>query len=324
MKIQKLLHVCLVVDNSPQWALRNALRDICDEYIEYDWVSAREAGKNTSREIFELAQQFQPDVTFMQLQDPHVLTPEDAAGIPGLKFNWSGDVRTPTPQWYFNMGRAITCTLFTNEQDVKNLLREGIRAEYMNIGYAQNVWCPGEAKKEWPDIVFLAGNYGNTFPLSEYRRQVVDFLREKYPSNFCVYGSGWYGPNTQPLIRIDDEVDCYRGAKLAINLSHFAIDRYSSDRLLRAMGCGILVLSHAYPSISVDFSPVYRNLGLFEGGQLDIWHDFDELYQAIEFYLMNPTIAKMIGNAGYEYVSKYHNWDYRIKNEFMSIIERVK
>lgn len=305
----KLLHVALIVDNSPQTALRNALRGISTEYVEYDWCNRRNAGADTSTEIRIVAQEFQPDVTFLQLQDHSVLSWEDAQQIPGFVVTWNGDVRNETPAYEFELGKSIDLSLHTNMRDVENLRSAGVSTSFLQIGYNQEIYNPNGAKGDYPEIVFLGSNFGNSFPLSEYRREMVRTLDEKYGGRAGVFGHGWAGPNAFSLLNEQDEAACYRSCKIAINLSHFSLPKYSSDRLLRIMGAGAFCLSHEYPEMEHS-----------NGEHLITWDSISDLIEKIDFYLQNESERSKIAAAGCAFTRKNCSWDSRIA-EFLRLLE---
>lgn len=310
----KILHVCLVVPNSPQTALRNALRGISTEYREYSWCEARERGEDTSLGILLANLEFEPDVTFMQLQDPTVLQPTDAAAMVGILIQWSGDVRQPLPEWYSNLGKVLNISLFSNETDPVASKARGANAHYMDIGFDSDIWNPSGSYGNWPEIVFLGSNFGDAFPLSQLRRDMVARLASRYGERFGCYGHGWSGPRTFPLIPIMEEAECYRSAKIAINLSHFDLDRYSSDRLLRALGCGPMVLTHNYQGLSKDW---------VDGGDLVSWDSLDDLEQKIDKYLADDTLRMGIAEVGCAKAHREHTWYVRIKNELLPLINKL-
>lgn len=293
MKIEKILLVALGVQNH----LKAALQDYA-KVVYWDWTSRK---RTFNRDLINLYNQHKPDLIFLQIQTPGVI---DVNTVRLLKdaviVNWTGDVRTPLPRWYIDIGRHINLTLFSNMPDVVEARRNGIKSEYLQIGLEHNTFVPkGEIRKE-ADILFMGNNVGH-FPLSNYRSQMVHRLAKKYP-NFKCYGSNWlkysYEPNQL------EEAKIYRGGKIGINLSHFNYERYSSDRIHRLMGCGIMCLSHYYEGIELEY-------GI--GKHLDVWRNLDELEQKIDYYLSHEDERKRIAKAGCEHVHKNHTWSNRIK-----------
>ena len=86
-------------------------------------------------------------------------------------------------------------------------------------------------------------------------------------------------------------------------MNQIQLERYSSDRIFRAMGSGAFYLAHYYPGIEKDFTI---------GEHLDVWHDIDELEEKIAHYLTRPEEAAKIAFNGMELVHTKHTWLDRI------------
>jgi spore maturation protein CgeB len=193
-------------------------------------------------------------------------------------------------------------TLFTNMNDVETLRAKGIKADYLQIGFPTEIFKPkGNVKEGVPEIIFMA-NYTQGFPLSSYRKDIVESLRKRYGTRFGVFGNSWGWGYAVPDQH--EEAAHYRGCKIAINLSHFNYKRYSSDRIFRLMGAGAFCLSHHYPEIEKEFTP---------GTHLDTWGGKDDLFKKIDHYLENEKERTKIAKQGCEHVHKNHNWNERIK-----------
>ena len=147
---------------------------------------------------------------------------------------------------------------------------------FLEIGYDPEIYCPEGEFKSVKDIVFFGNNYVNQFPLSGYRRQMVAFLKEKFWDNFGVYGNGWENGDGNFNHSQIEEAAAYRSAKIAINLSHYDIERYSSDRIFRILGTGApLCLARYYKGIEQDFE---------HGKHVIYWHEFADLEAKIIRY----------------------------------------
>lgn len=311
----KLLHIALNAPNSPQTALENALRRFSNKYKQFDWMDQeRLYGREVMRsDLVRIAQEFKPDLTFMQIQAPDILGINEVRSIPGFRINWTGDARVNTPQWYFDIGRNIDLTCFSNERDVDNLKTQGVNAAYLQIGFNNDIFCSTGSVGDWPEIVFLGSNYGlNMFPLSELRYEMVSALKNIYGSRFGVYGTGW-GQWSNKVLDQNEEAECYRSCKVAINLSHLDLKRYTSDRLFRLMGSGALCLARDYPGITKDFK---HDCNLF------IWSDLQDLVDHIELCLnqLDQDYCNLIRESSTKLVHEKHTWDYRISVELANIL----
>ena len=290
-----------------QFDIRDAL-SLYGDVIYWDW--SQEKG-NFNAALKMLVDEYKPDLVFMQVQTPNIIythTIKELAEKTKI-INWTGDVRTPTPEWFINIGRHIHLTLFTNMHDVDYVRAHGVKADYLQIGVPNEIFKPeGEIKENVPEIVFFGNNVGG-FPLSQYRMDMVRKLKERYGSKFGYYGINW-GKGIFSVNDQHEEAKYYRGAKIAINLSHFNYPRYTSDRMLRAMGAGCMVLSHEYEQMELEFK---------KGKHLDTWGSFSQLFDKIDFYLTNDVERKKIAAVGAKHIHKNHTWSNRI-NDLMKMI----
>lgn len=299
----KILQIAL----GNQFDIRDALA-LHGDVIYWDWTKERIGFDHGLR---SLVNEHKPDLVFMQIQTPGMFSPWMAKEL-GQKtkiVNWTGDVRTPTPQWYIDVGRHIHLTLFTNMHDVDVCRKHGIKADYLQIGVPDKIFKPdGPVASNVPEIVFFGNNLGG-FPLSKMRSDMVRLLKQRYGKRFGVYGSGW-GPGVRSVTNQEEEASIYRGAKIAINLSHFDYPRYTSDRMLRAMGSGCMVLSHQYDGIDLEFTVDIH---------CDKWRDFSQLFFSIDFHLKDESRRKKISEQGSKHAHANHTWRNRIE-ELMKMI----
>jgi hypothetical protein len=220
--------------------------------------------------------------------------------------NWTGDVREPVPRWYFDLGRHISLTCFSNEDDPAQLEKEGIPSSYLQIGFDPDTFYPGPEKKG-DDIVFFGNNYGSTFPLSQLRFELAVALHKRYGKQFKVFGTGW-----PPVMKADNlngkedaEATIYRSCAIAIGCSHFDLRRYSSDRVFRAMGSGALYLTKHWPDIELDFD---------DGKDLVVWADVEDMLKKTDYLLEHPDEARKIAMTGCKKVHELHSWQARMED----------
>ena len=297
----KLLHIAL---GTHQKAMIKAFDDHF-KAKHYDWTQKQSTPHLINEDVLQIANEFMPEVIFMQLQTPDIITPETVKKLSeiGIVINWTGDVRHPIPDWYKQIGREIDLTMFTNTNDVLEFNKQGIPAQFLPIGFDPEINTPQGVRKEISPIVFCGSNYktANPFPLSVYREQMVHTLTSRYKKDFTVFGSGWdrYQPKAS-FIDIDEEAIVYRSGLIGINLSHFNYGRYYSDRMIKMMGSGIFVLSHHYPSIEEDFTI---------GKHLDTWKNICELTEKIDYYLNNNEERERIAKLGCQYAHDNFTWN---------------
>lgn len=303
----RLLHIGIFNDKEPQWSLRNALKEISSEYIEYDWQSIRH---QVNQIILQHSNSV--DVIFLQLQCGGVVSPSVLEIVKKKVkiFNFTGDVRQPLPKWYIDLAPHCT-TLFTNNTDVEFLKGLGHKAVYFQIGYNSEFYTyMGDRYLDAPDIVFMGNHYPGAFPLSQFRYDMVTFLQKEYGERFRVYGKGYPGA-IDLNYKQWEEANVYRSASIGINCSHFNLKQYSSDRMLRIMACGCFCLSHRFEDIEKEFS---------EGIHLRSWQTLEELKILIDYYLDNHNERNKIAAAGMDLVRTQYTWDYRIRNQFLQLI----
>lgn len=296
----KILYIGLMSGTN---GFTKALRNVCDQYAE---VAIGDPGQ-MSHEICHLLDSFQPTIVFIQIQN-YGLTAEVLKKLrasTAYVINWTGDVRYPIPEFYFQYAPYVDVTSFSNMTDVKTFRQYGYKTEYLQIGYDQEIYTPEGEAFQVEDIVFM-GNNTRGFPLSTYRAEMVQFLKRHYGSRFGVYGNNWDSLTSGNYNgQQHGEASVYRGAKIAINCSHFNYERYSSDRLFRALGCGVCVLSHNYQQIENDFIP---------DKHLVIWDDFDGLKEQIDHLLTYEYVAMQISQRGLEHNKKYFTFDAMAQN----------
>jgi hypothetical protein len=293
---RRVLHVALNTPTDKQPAMERALRAL-GEYRQLDW---QELGADFGRELVETVHSWDPTLVFMQLQTAGKLKADIAQDIvaPHRKVvNWSGDVRSKVDAWYHQIGRIIDLTLFTNTTWVDRMARTRVNADYLQIGFNQEIYHPWGEVKPSADIVFMGRHYGKHFPFSVERMDMVKHLKERYGDRFKVYGTGWPW-ETQNLGHYAEAAH-YRGAKIAVGISQFALGRYTSDRLHRAMGSGPLYLTRTYPGMGMEFTP---------GSELDDWKGFDGLDWKIDAYLEDEQRRRLIANRGSELLHERHTW----------------
>lgn len=309
---RKLLHIALGSVNQGLWkAFDNHFMT-----LHYDWKQNANDVDSINRRIQKLHKDFNPDYVFMQIQRAGIIYPNTAKQLTSTSYtmNWTGDVRFPLPDWFVDLGKNISVTLFSNMQDVKLSRQKGINADYLQVGFDEKIFIPNGITKENPSIVFMGTNYENTshnFPLTQLRINLVKELNKEFGNDFAVYGGNWndYVGNPKHLGLVEESLT-YRSCKIAINLSHFDYGRYSSDRMLRLMGSGAFCLSHNYQGIENDFQ-IKKHL--------DIWNNIDELKQKIRFYLHNEYKRELIAKEGCKFVRENYNWN-KIINELKNTI----
>lgn len=290
----RILYLSMKMHNT---RMREAM-DTIGEVDQVDWVANRAKINN-----MVAARRGWPDLTFLHVQSGGVLNPKAVAGLSGVVVNWTGDVRSPIPKFYYDLAPYCT-TMFSNETDVRTFTDAGLDAHFLNVGFDDLVFTPDGERSDGGEVVFMGNQYGtNHFPLSRLRYEMCVFLRERFRGRFALYGNG-------PMARSNNTLDwpaqaaILRGCKVAINLSHFDYERYTSDRMFRIMGSGAFCLTHRYCGLERDFT---------EGVHVAAWSTLDELVEKIDYYLAHDDERLAIASAGCELVRREHTWHSRMK-----------
>jgi spore maturation protein CgeB len=258
---------------------------------------------------------FEPDIIFLQLQGArHGNTNSvDICRHYRQRFpdaymiNWSGDKRDNTEKWYYEAAKHVNISTFSNMEDVYNLQKAGYNSTFLQIGIDPEIFTPNGNNNKGYDIVFLANNHGH-FPLSRYRADIAKYLKNTYKNQFGLFGNGWrFGDGNlngnEQMQR--KEAALYRGSNIAISISNYNSERYTSDRLFRAMASGIMVLSHNYSGIEWDFEI---------GKHLDVFSDKHDLKEKIDYYLTNSNDREQIARQGCDYVHANYTLNNMINN----------
>jgi hypothetical protein len=290
--VDTILHV-----GYPMTQLQDEFKKYCRNYIFLHRDSP-----NLNSKVIAAFSNNTPNIVFCQLQ---------AAGILGIEviktmrqnktymINWTGDARRPIPSWYKEYAPFFDITLFSNETDVQEMRSLGFRSAFWNIGFETKLYDPLAPAYLNHDIVFMGNNYPEAFPLSSLRSDMVNKLKTEFGSSFHVFGNGWGTTCTN-----EQQESCiYRGSKIAISLSHYDLERYFSDRMLRIMGCSTLCLTKWYPGIEKDFT---------DGVDVVVWRDIPDLIAKIHYYLKNPKERFIIARGGFLRVTLEHTWSIRM------------
>lgn len=299
----KILHIGLCVQPKPYNGFQQAFIDIVGE-DNYREVST--GSKFLTAEVETILNDFTPNIVFMQVQAPNII-PISLCQLLNNKgafiINWTGDKRAEVPKWMIDLAPYVSLTSFSNMDDVNTMRSLGFKSEYLEIGYDHEIYKPEGEALNMPEIVFMGNNYGRGyFPMSGFRIDMVDFLRQEYGNRFGVYGSGWaYGNGNFNHSQLE-EAKAYRGAKIAINCSHFDSLNYNSDRLLRILGSGVCCLS-------------YNHKGMFKtyGNNVLYFKDFGELKNEIDLVL-NDNWKKLIGWNGNDFVKNTFTFKHQVEN----------
>lgn len=312
----KIYHIALLSHGEPNACMTRAMREIGHEVMVMDWQTyLKQHGIDKLRtHIIEDVRAFQPDIVFMQIQTGGIIDIHTADTLSSLSFtiNWTGDVRENI-DWYIELAPYLGVTLFTNMHDVHRLRAEGLRTDYLQVGYDELIYnldvLPGKGSNK---IVFMGNNYEKSrmrFPGTIERKHMVSYMQTRFGSRFSVFGSGWPGKRRTV---VEQEAMIYRGSLIALNQNHFHYEKFSSDRIFRAMACGCFMATKYYPGLEEDFEL---------GKHLQAWSTMQELEDIVRYYLSNDDERREIALAGAQYVRENCTWHSRFK-QLDTILEK--
>lgn len=316
----KIFFIGIYDASEPNTNLRNAFRKVSSEYKEIPWNSWNfhwTTNAPFNQHVIEVLNHWKPDIIFMQLQAPNVIMDgclQAMKNTGAYLVQWTGDARQPLPEHYITFGRKINLSLFNNQNDVDTLVRAGVKADFLQIACDPTIYKPEGSKIAAPEIVFMGNNYKSTFTLSKYRYEMVKFLRQTYGKRFGLYGANWpeeWGIESL-MYQHEREAEIYRSCKIGINLSHYDLNKYASDRLFRIMSSGAFCISKEFPEM-VEY----------EGGENFVTYtgDFNDLKKTIDYYLNNEEERISIAKNGCNRTHTAWTWDHRI-NELLTLIEK--
>src|SRR5258707_1895731 len=140
---------------------------------------------------------------------------------------------------------------------------------------------------------------------------MVEFMRDTFGDAFKVYGMGW-GAGTE-MVNAQEEINIYNRSKIAITHNNFIRGGYTSDRLCRALGCGIATVSQYFPEINKELNKYVAAT----------WLDFPMLKKECERLLNFSEEREAMGKAGSEFVRIQHSWRNRIR-QLKELIQKHK
>jgi Glycosyl transferases group 1 len=337
---ERVLHVHLRTGDEPQTSLCQALASLAlpGGCRRFDWTSMGSAAQR-DRAVVAAAAEHRPSLIFMQLQSAGVLSPQAvadarrAAGDPQLVVAcWCGDVggaNGPGPQaavrWAFDLAQVCDLMLYSSLTQVRTHRSRGMhRAAYLQIGYDEDRFHegPDEGYGRQHDIVFLGSRYDpwnwSQLPGQEasLRTEVVEQLRTHFGRRFRLYGNGW-GASVGHLAS-GDSGTAYRHAHLGLSISLTSrLERYSSDRLMRALACGCATLLKAF-----DDWPSY---GFVDGHNVIVWDCPEQAVRKAKEWLSHAPAGTLrdIGRRGAALAREHHGWGIRMQ-EFNPLLAAVR
>lgn len=270
---------------------------------------------NFNQDLIRLTEEYNINLIFLQIQSEGILDPnalKQCQELGAIIFAFNGDKREFLHQWHFDIAPYVDCFLFSNMEDVLNMRERGFESQFLELGVDPEKYKDWGKKHNSPKILFSGNNYGASyFPLSQLRIDAVTRLKQEFGHEFGVIGTGWsdaIGEFNGNQVR---ESEQYSSALIALNISHFNADRYSSDRLVRALASKCMVISHHYLNIEDSYTP---------GEHLITFFDLDDLVNKCRYYLEKHEEREIIALAGQKWVLENYTFEkmaLKIKDYFL-------
>ena len=189
---------------------------------------------------------FIPDILFLQIQSDNIDGVSTVTMFQDLVkefrskgckvINWNGDIRGQFPHWMVQLESTINA--FTNMKDVKAVAN----GKFLQIGIDPKTFRKWDVEQT-NDVVFMGNNYGSMFPLGTLRAEACRIIRRmggRVYGNYPESTGNLNADPADPFPKQSAESKIYSGCAIAVSISHFDVERYTSDRLFRCMG------SHAF------------------------------------------------------------------------------
>lgn len=278
----------------------------CKSFMKHctKYMALNTGVSDVNEKAISIAKEFKPDIIFMQIQAPDIIhndTVRQMKETGAFIINWNGDIRHSTPDWMQSMAEHVDRTLFSNMRDARNVKNGG----YLEIGYDPEIYKPEGEKLPCKEIAFFGNNYGaNRFPMSRFRIDMHNLLTRQFGSKYGAYGN-WSNASGNFNHSQYEEAAAYRSCKIAINVSHFEEERYSSDRILRILGTGVFCLCKWYPAMPY-----------IDGVHVKVWRTLPELLSLIKHYMndANKDERDRIARQGMEFVQSNYTFDHMVKS----------
>lgn len=291
----KVLHLPLNVPGSEQIGQSRGMREVFDEVVEFDYLNY---SGDVNAKLVEISKQGF-DIAWMQLQETNIIQPSTLIDIKNnikLLTQWNGDIRRDIPSY-----QQLISPLF----DITYLGFDHLK-EY-NYGDTRLMMIavdPEEVKvspqqKEY-EVVFIGNHYGNQFPDSELRLELVRLLKGRF--NTKVLGFGWPEGLSDGMCPVKEQSQWYTKGKTCISINHFNDIKYYSERLLWCLASGTPTIVKRTPNL--EFKENEHYLG---------FDDVNECVRQIELVLQYPERFDKMGKLASNEVIKKHNWTERFK-----------
>ena len=279
-------------------------------------------------DALEAAADIRPTVIVMHPQRESLIAPEVVGELRELSdpscviVQWTGDQHyepaDAAQRWFVDLGRVCDTSLVVNTRHPYEYAELGVQHPgFLEVGIDETLWRPAAPTPGTPAIVCLA----NAYAQFDYRTRDQAFaaVHAAFPGEFAVYGQGWEGGSLpwRPFVQPDDTPGIYSAARAVLSISIRAdLPRYTSNRLLYALGCGAVVLVERFPDL--------EGLGLEPGVNCLLWEGVSGLLDEVQHVLCTrPEDWLALRAAARELALGAHTWRVRM-GELQAIVDAVR
>lgn len=293
---------------------RRTKTGLFDALSEHGLVYEHDYVAKGVQHLLEIAEDFQPDVMVLQVQDVSTITIGTMRELrqlcPNAKIvTWNGDYH-PDNLYNIQYARALSYADHAGFALASDKFRDFCRKHnvpwfYWQIGYEETDAKPLPNTPRH-DVVFLGNGY------SSRRRALGNYLASLRNEGIDVGIYGAWPPETRSnganLYDFAEGARLYQNAKIAISDQQWPdATGYVSNRLFQAMAAGGCTV------MQERFDGMEEWLGLEPGRHLLTWRNFDELGKKIDDVLRNDRVRKKISKNGAKFMRKNHSFKRRVE-----------
>ncbi len=329
----RLLHLSLQTTQEPQEDLRRAFSCVGPTAeVPWDLIRTTHGSMEAAgRAIVSAAREHRPDVVWAQIHGAWKADLQralrDAVGPQCTLIQWTGDVRTsgaqPVDRWLVELGAHFDILLAdgcTYARKLKGEERVAAACGYLSCGMdpGLNPWRPEAEEDPAPRAIFTGSHYPTVHFGDNDRTRVFEETNRLAPRLLTLYGVGWDKTRlagiAKGFVPQKDASLLYRRTPLTIATSIYQdIERYTSDRLKRAMASGAVLAVRRFPDL--------EGLGLVDGVNCLLWSTPADLASLLKDWTRPeraPERAR-IRAAAAELAHRRYSWDV-VTEELLAIV----
>lgn len=302
-----------------KWAQENGLKIKLNDPLWFKILNKinkkinRVLGKGYLYEILlNQIENYKPDILY--IQSPTYFSPLFLKKIKRRVKLLMAQIASPLPPlWFFKPYDLVISSL---PNYVEYFRKNKINSEYLKLAFEPEILNYLEKKENEYPITFI-GSFAN---VHKKFIPIFEEVAKKFGNKFFIWGFGIENTKSKILM------NCYQGEAFGLDMynilynSKISLNRHSkisqnyanNMRLYEATGCGAMLITDYKDNLNELFKI---------GGEIEIYHNADELIDKISFYLENESQRKKIAEAGQKRTLTEHNYLNRMR-ELLQIIEK--